>query len=228
MLGLIVNFIAVIAGSSVGLLLKKGISEKIEHAVMIGIGICVVYMGITGLSAEVDTIVILLALAAGAMAGTAMDIDAWLNRMGTKVEKKLVKGDSDSRLTEGMVNFFLMSCTGAYCFMASINAGLGDHEMLLTKSMMDVIVSMMLSSTLGIGVMLAAIPITIYQGILALFAGLIAPILVGDLLDAFGCAGSLLTMVIGINMMGISNIKVANYLPALIFAPLFAWVAMQF
>ena len=226
MVGILIDIAAVIVGSGVGLLLKKGINEKVSKAVMVGIGLCIVYIGITGITSDGNTIVILLALVIGAFIGTTADIDGWLNRVGEKVENRLMKGEGDHKLAKGFVTMTLLSCVGAYAFIASVNAGLGNNEMMLTKAVIDFVVSMMLSSTLGIGVMVSAAAIFAYQTTLALLAGLISPLLLGnaDMLDALSIVGAILTIPLGTNIMGVTDIKIVNYIPAIIVAPILAWI----
>ena len=98
--------------------------------------------------------------------------------------------------------------------------------MILTKAVIDIVVSMMLSSTLGIGVMVSAAAIFVYQTALALLAGLVSPLLLGnaDILDAFSVVGAILTMPLGTNIMGVTDIKITNYIPAIIVAPILAWI----
>lgn len=221
--GLFVDTASIIAGGLIGLLLKKGISKKISDAVMIGIGLCVVFIGITGLDAEVGIIALLLSLVIGAVIGTAVDIDARLNALGARLEKRLIKSE-ENRFAKGFVTFTLLSCTGAYTIMASLNAGLGDSSMLYTKAIIDFVVSIMLGSTLGIGVAFSSIAAFCYQGILMLFSGALAPILSEAMLSGISCVGALLTIPIGTNMMGLSDIKIANYIPAIIAAPFIVWI----
>lgn len=224
MTGLLVDTASIIAGSFIGLLLKKGISKKISDAVMIGIGLCVAYMGLTSLTGDVGTIVLLFSMVIGTLIGTVIDIDARINAFGLLLEKKLVK-DEENKFAKGFVTYTILSCTGAYTIMASLNAGLGDNSMLYTKAIIDFCVSMMLSSTLGIGVMFSCITIFAYQGILALFSGQLSPLLSNEMIGAFSCVGALLTIPLGTNMMGITDIKIANYIPAIIAAPVIAWVS---
>lgn len=225
MSGILIDFITVVAGSSIGLLFKKSISEKISKAVMIGIGLCVVYMGISGITSDANIIVILLSFVIGSAIGTAFDIDGWLNRVGETLEKRFVRNDGESKLAKGCITMTLLSCTGAYALMAGINAGLGNNEMMLTKAVIDFVVSMMLSSTLGVGVMLSAVPILVFQVILAMLADMLSPILVGDMLTAFSIVGAILTIPLGTSLIGVTNIKIANYIPAIFIAPILAWCA---
>lgn len=220
MIVILLDAAIVILGSILGMLFRKGVSETISNAVMIGIGLYVVYVGVTGLSTEVNTIAIMLSLIIGAILGTALDIDGHLNRLGEKLEDKLSTTDSENKLAKGFVSMTMLSCTGAFTFLASVNAGMGNYEMMYTKMVMDIFVSMMLSASLGMGVPFAAMVIFAYQAILALFAELLSPLLVGELLEAFSCVGAILTIPIGTNLVGMSNVKVANYIPAIILAPI--------
>lgn len=223
MAGLLVDAVSIITGSFIGLLLKKGISKKISDAIMIGIGLCVVYMGITGLTGEVGTILLLSSVIIGTLIGTAIDIDARINALGLMLEKKLVK-EEGSTFAKGFVTYTILSCTGAYTIMASLNAGIGDNAMLYTKAIIDLCVSMMLASTLGIGVMFSTVVVFAYQGALALFSGVLSPLLSDEMIGAFSCVGALLTIPLGTNMMGVTDIKIANYIPAIIAAPVIVWL----
>ena len=227
MTGILIDFITVVVGSGIGLLFKKSINEKISKAVMIGIGLCVVYMGISGITSDGNIIVILLSFVIGSAIGTALDIDGWLNRFGETLERRFVRNDGESKLAKGCITMTLLSCTGAYALMAGINAGLGNNEMMFTKAVIDFVVSMMLSSTLGVGVMLSAVPILVFQVILAMLADMLSPILVGDMLTAFSIAGAILTIPLGTSIIGVTNIKIANYIPVIIIAPILAWCATQ-
>ena len=221
--GLFVDAGSIVAGSLIGLLLQKGISKKISDAIMIGIGLCVVYMGISGLTKDVGTILLLFSVIIGTLIGTAVDIDGKVNAFGLFLERKFAKKEDD-RFAKGFVTYTILSCTGAYTIMASLNAGLGDSAMLYTKAIIDFSVAMMLSSTLGIGVMFSCISVSAFQGVLALFSGALSPLLSEQMIGAFSCVGALLTIPIGTNMMGVTDIKIANYLPAVFAAPVIVWI----
>lgn len=225
MTGLLIDVASIITGSLIGLLLKKGISKKISDAMMIGIGLCVVYMGITGLTGDVGTILLLFSVIIGTLIGTAIDIDARINALGLMLEKRLVKEEADNKFAKGFVTYTILSCTGAYTIMASLNAGLGDNSMLYTKAIIDLSVSMMLASTLGLGVMFSAIVVFVYQGALVLFSGGLSPLLSDEMIGAFSCVGALLTIPLGTNMMGLTDIKIANYIPAIFAAPVLMWIS---
>lgn len=220
MLGVIVNSLAVILGSLLGLVFKKGISEKINKAVMVGIGLCIIYIGIDGTLCDANPIVAVISIVAGAIIGTLLDIDKGLNNIGNKLSAKLSKDNKTSTFTEGFVTSSLLFCVGAMAIMGSITAGLtGDNTTLYTKSILDFISAIMLSSTLGIGVLFSFVPLTLYQGAIALCAGFLEPLLSDGAVNALSCVGSLLILALGLNLVGIPKIKVANYLPAVILAP---------
>lgn len=234
MLGVAVNSLAIVAGSLLGLLLKKGISKKISDAVMVGVGLCVVFIGVGGLifdsNVEAISIAAIVSIVAGAIIGTTVDIDKGLNRLGEVVEEKTKsKNSSGTSVAEGFVNASLLFCVGAMAIMGSLSSGLkGDHTTLYIKSILDFTSSIMLTSTFGYGVMFSVVPLTLYQGAIALGASFLAPLLNDGATDAITCTGSIIIIGLALNLIGITKIKVANYLPAIFLSPflyyLFDWI----
>lgn len=225
MLGVIVNAIAVVIGSSIGLLCKKGIPEKYSDAIMKGIALCTLYIGISGSLKGENTIVLIFSMVFGAAAGTALNIDGFLNSVGDRLERKIGKSAEKNTIAQGFVTASLLFCVGAMTLVGSLTAGLtGDNEMLFTKSVLDFISSMMLSVSLGIGVMFASVFVLVFQGAIALMAGLLEPVLSTAAINEIICAGSLMIIGLGLNMLGITKLKVANYMPGLIFAPVVLWL----
>jgi len=225
MLGVLINTITVLIGGTIGTVFKKGIPQKITDALMIGVGLCVVYIGIDGAFKGENTLVLILSVVFGAVVGTLIDIDMWVNRFGKWVEKKFNKGDKKVSIAEGIVTATLLFCVGSMTVVGSLNAGLrGDNEMLITKAMLDAITSVVLASTLGVGVILSAGCVFLIQGGLVLLAGLLGNILTDPAINEMTCAGSVIIIAIGLNLSGLSKFKVANYIPAIIFAPLFTWL----
>lgn len=219
--GVLVNTLTVIIGSSVGLLLKKQIPEKLTGAVMTAIGLCTVAIGITGIIKGENQLVMIISLVLGAIVGTLIDIDGKLSKLGDKLQKKNKKENSEnSTFSQGFVTASLLFCVGAMTIVGSMNAGIsGDNQMLYTKSVLDLISSSMLAASLGIGVMCAAGFVFVFQGALvALSMGL------GSFLSDFAvaeliCAGSVMITALGLNLLNITKIKVANLLPGLVFVP---------
>lgn len=226
MLGVLINTLTVIVGSSVGLLLKKGISEKISKAAMTAIGLCTIYIGIDGALEGNNTLVLILSMVFGTIIGTLIDIDGKIEKVGQFIEGKMKKNNTKGTVAQGFMTGSLLFCIGAMTIVGSLNAGLkGDNELLITKAILDLISSCMLASTLGIGVLFAAVFVLIYQGGLVLLASLLQNILTDSLMIAeITCAGSVMIIALGLNIIGITKIKVANFLPALIFVPLFYYL----
>ena len=221
MLGVIINVITVIIGSCLGLLFKKGIPERISKATMVGLGACTLYIGISGSLCGENVLILIAAVVIGVITGTLVNIDGGINRLAKKVEtvfaKKSGKGVS---LAEGLVSSTLLFCVGSMTVTGSLQAGLtGDSTVLITKACLDLVSSAMLASTLGAGVLLSAVSVLVIQGGLVLLAGFLSPFMGPGAVNEMTCAGSLLIIMIGTNLMGITKIKVADFLPAIVIAP---------
>ena len=221
MFGVIVNVITVIIGSSVGLMFKKGIPQKVSQAAMTGLGACTLYIGISGSLCGENPLILIASMVLGAISGTLLDIDGAINKFAAKVESKFKKDGSDISIAEGIISATLLFCVGSMTVTGSIQAGLtGDNSILITKAMLDLVSSMMLASSLGIGVLLSAVTVFIIQGGLVLLAHMLAPLLSTGAINEMTCVGSLLIVMIGTNLMGMTKLKVADFLPAIIFAPI--------
>ena len=167
MIGVIVNVITVILGSSIGLLFKKGIPERVTKAAMIGLGACTLYIGISGSLVGENTLILIVSVVLGAIVGTLLNIDGAINRLAGKVEEKFKKDGKGVSVAEGLVSSTLLFCVGSMTVTGSIQAGLtGDNSVLITKAMLDLVSSMMLASSLGIGVMLSSVAVFVIQGCL--------------------------------------------------------------
>ena len=217
--GVLVNVLTVLIGSTVGLLLKKQIPEKLTSAVMTAIGLCTVAIGVTGVIKSQNQLVMIISLVLGTIVGTLLNIDGRLTQIGDRLQKK--KGENEkSTFSQGFVTASLLFCVGAMTIVGSMNAGIsGDNQMLYTKSVLDLISSTMLGASLGIGVLCSSVFVLVFQG------GLVAlSMALGSFLSDFAiaeliCAGSVMIIALGLNLIGITKIKVANLLPALVFVP---------
>ncbi|HHU84880.1 MAG TPA: DUF554 domain-containing protein [Clostridiales bacterium] len=221
MIGVIVNVITVIIGSSVGLLFKKGIPERVNKAAMIGLGACSLYIGISGSLKGENVLIMIISVVFGGIIGTALNIDRTITRLAEKVEAKFKKKDANISIAEGLISATLLFCVGSMTITGSIQAGLtGDNSILITKAMLDLFSSLMLASGLGFGVLLSAGAVFVIEGGLVLLAGLISPLMSAGAVNEMTCAGSILIIMIATNLMGITKIKVADFLPAILFAPI--------
>ena len=218
--GVLVNVLTVLIGSTVGLLLKKQIPEKLTTAVMTAIGLCTVAIGVTGVIKGQNQLVMIISLVLGTIIGTLIDIDGKLTKIGDKLQKK--KGENEkSTFSQGFVTASLLFCVGAMTIVGAMNAGIsGDNQMLYTKSVLDLISSTMLGASLGIGVLFSSVFVLAFQG------GLVAlSMALGSFLNDFAvaeliCAGSVMIIALGLNLIGITKIKVANLLPGLVLVPI--------
>ena len=218
MLGVIANTLAVFLGGGLGLLLKKGIPERASHAVMLGLGLCTLYMGIDGALVGEETIVLIVSMALGTMIGTALDIDGKISGLGEKISGRF-KGN----VTEGFMSASLLFCIGAMAIVGAMDAGLrGDNRVYFTKSVLDFFGSFMLASTLGVGVMLSGVSVFVVQGLLVLLAGLLQTALSNQAMVAeLVCCGNVIIIGLGLNLLDVTKLKIANFLPAILLSPLF-------
>lgn len=221
MLGTLVNVATVILGSGLGLLLRKGIPQRLTDSVMKAVALCVIYIGIDGCLEGNKTLVAIISLALGALIGELLKLDDRLNSLGTKIENKVSKnGSGDNTIAKGFVTASLLFCVGAMSIVGSLESGInGNHEILFSKSLLDLISSFILSTTMGIGVMFAAVFVFLYQGLITVLAQFVGPYLSEVVISEMTCTGSILIIALGLNMLGVTKLKIMNYIPA-VFLPI--------
>jgi len=250
--GSIVNALAVIGGSAIGLLIKHFIgtgkrerSKALSDCIFQGVALCVLAIGITGtIKAAVNdqiraaieggyagdvsnpirlvadlagenTLVIIVSVALGALIGQLLNLDRGINRLGERVEK--LARSKFGNVAQGFVSASLLFCIGSMTIVGSLNSGLTcDHSMLYTKSILDFVSSIIFSLSLGIGVMFSAAFVLIFQGSIALLAGWAAPILSIEVITCMSGVGSILIMGLALNMLGVTKLKIMNYMPAIL------------
>ena len=218
MIGVFANTATIIIGSIIGLLIKKGLSERIANAMTTATALAVVYIGIDGMLNGENTLILVLSMVIGGVIGTLLNLDGHLESLGNKIENKFSNGNG--KIADGFVSATLLFCVGAMTIVGSLQSGLsGNHEMLFTKSILDLISSIVLASTLGWGVMLAAVSVFAIQGSIVLLAQAVEPFLSTSVIAEMTCAGSVLILALALNMLGITKIKLMNFVPA-IFIPI--------
>ena len=201
LLGSLVNMLAIFAGCFVGVTLGRFIPERFNSAIEKGIALCVFYIGLDGVLAGSDTLVAILSMV-----------------LGDWVERRFAKKQSKTSISEGFVNASLLFCVGAMAIMGALDSGLtGDHATLYAKSTLDGITSIVYGSTMGAGVALSGVAVFLYQGLITLCASFIAPFLSDVVIAEMKCVGSLLIIGLSFNMLGMTKIKVMNYVPAVFF-----------
>lgn len=221
MFGVLVNVATVIIGSTIGLLFRKMIPQHVTDFIMKGIGLCTIYIGIDGALGGTNPLIAIISMAVGALIGELADLDKHLNHFAGKLEERFKNRDgSGPSIAEGFVTASLVFCVGAMTIVGSLQSGLtGDHSMLITKATLDLVSSLIFAASLGIGVMMAAAFVLVFQGGIVLIAQAAAPFLTDYVIGEMTCVGSILIMALGMNIIGVTNFKVMNYLPA-IFIPI--------
>ncbi|WP_146923296.1 DUF554 domain-containing protein [Alkalibacterium kapii] len=220
--GVFINTLAIFTGSIIGLFVNKGIPLHIEKALMKALALSAIYIGITGLSSGENTIVIILSMVIGVTLGELIKLDKKINQIGDKLEKRFPgKNDSDS-LSKGFVVGSLIMAVGAMSIVGPLESGLsGTHTILLTKSVMDGLTSLILASSMGIGVLFSGVLVFLYQGAITLFASGLDTILTDSMINDINAIGSLLILALGLNILEVTKIKVMNFVPAIVIPILF-------
>ncbi|MCP8617214.1 DUF554 domain-containing protein [Salirhabdus salicampi] len=230
--GAIVNGIGILVGTLLGLFLTK-IPERIKETVMSGIGLTVMLIGLSMAFASDRIIVILLSLLTGAIIGEWLRLEDKLNAFGKWIEEKIQKPNETSTIAQGFVTASLIFVIGAMAVIGALDSGLrNDHEILITKAMIDGFVALVLTTTLGIGVIFSIIPVVLYEGFIALFATQIEKLLpepfLGYFIDDMTATGGLLILAIGLNLLNITKIRIANLLPSILTVGFILYLYHQF
>lgn len=217
MIGTLINVATILLGSLVGLLLRRGIPERLRNAVMQGLGLCVILIGVSGALKTADTMCVILSIVIGGLIGSAVNIEKRLDQLGQLADRKLGGGGSFSK---GFVTASLVFCVGAMAIVGALDSGLnGNHTTLIAKAALDGVSSIFFASALGPGVALSAVAVLVYQGAISLFAGALQPLLTDAIITEMGAVGGLLIVGIGLNMIYDKRLSVGNLLPA-IFIPM--------
>ncbi|MCL2220566.1 MAG: DUF554 domain-containing protein [Chitinispirillia bacterium] len=218
--GTTVNAAAIILGCLAGLLLPR-MPEKMRGVIMQGLGLAILFLGISMGIKTGNFIIVVVSLVAGGVLGSLLKLDDLLQGVGDRLGSMVKRGPGN--VAEGFVTATLIFCVGAMAVLGAVDSGLrGDHTMLYIKSLLDGITAMVLATTLGFGVAFSGAAVFIYQGAVALSAGWITSFLGEEALEAVitevSAVGGVLIAGIGINVLGISKINVVNLLPAIFVA----------
>ncbi|MFJ8237513.1 DUF554 domain-containing protein [Ureibacillus sp. NPDC094379] len=219
LLGSIINAILIILGAIIGRFFQN-IPETMKNTVLSIIGLAVALLGIQMGFESSNFIIIVVSLVVGAAIGEWVDLDKQLNRLGKWIESKFRKKKSDSNIAEGFVTATLIFLIGSMAIIGALDSGLrNEHDVLITKGIIDGFTAIVLSSTLGIGVLLSAFPVFLYQGFIAIFSGVISAYIPEAALDMFikemTATGGVMILAIGLNIAGLTKIRVANLLPGI-------------
>ena len=220
-LGTIVNAGAIVLGSVLGLVLKRGLPEKWQETMMSGIALCIVIIG-TKMALETSNIIItIVSLALGAVLGELANIEGHVEWVGNWLGNRCARGEATAaaRIAEGFVTASLLFCVGAMAVVGSIQDGLaGDHTTLFAKATLDGLISLVLAANLGVGVVLSAASVAVYQGAITLLAGVLEQFVMPVILREITASGGIMIMAIGTNMLKITKIRISNLLPGIVVA----------
>lgn len=235
MLGVIINTLTVIVGSTIGLLAKKAIPKDWSGFIINGMGLVTMYIGISGAFDGENTLIAVISMAVGAVIGLALDIDAKVNNGVEKFESKYIKKSEAGgpSFSEGFITASMLFCVGAMTIVGSLQAGLvGDDTMLITKATMDGISSVFFAASLGIGVLASAAFILVFQGGIVLLAQFVEPFLSDVVIAEMTCVGSLMLIGMALNLLDATKLKIMNFTPAIfmpiVLVPLFDFVSGLF
>lgn len=214
LLGAIVNSAAILVCGAVGLFAGKLLSPRIQKAVTSALALLVMSVAIPGIDDSQKPLVPILSMILGVLIGELLDLDKAVNRFGDWLQRKT---GGRGRITEGFVTGTVVFVIGAMSIMGSLSSGLsGDHTILYSKSVLDGVSALIFASTMGVGVLLSAVPLFLCQGGIALLAALLSPYLAADVVAEINAVGSLLIMAISLNMLGVTKIRVLNLVPAML------------
>lgn len=218
MIATLVNCGVIIVGCIVGLFIKGGIPERFNKIIMNGLALCAMFIGFSGALEGNNTIITIVSMAVGALIGELIDIDKWLNKLGETIQKKLDKGDGkESRIAEGFVNASLLFCVGAMSIVGALQAGLaGNYDTIYAKTVLDGVSSVIFSASMGIGVIFSSVTVLLYQGGITLCASFLSGILSQAVIAEMTAVGSLMIVGLGLNLLEVTDIKIANLLPGIL------------
>jgi len=214
-MGTIINAMAILIGGALGLLFRKRFPERIAQTTLQVLGLFTLVIGLSMAIQGSALILVLVSLAAGAILGEWINIEGRLERLGVWLEKKL--HITEGSPAKGFIYASLLFCVGSMAIVGSITDGLkGDHSILITKAMMDGIISIPFAAGMGYGVLGSSVPVLIYQGSLTLLAWKLQSIFAPEIVRELTSVGGVIVMGIGINILGLKKIRVGNWIPALV------------
>ena len=236
-LGTIVNFLVVLVCGILGMLVKKGVPERISNALKHAMSICVIYIGIDGIlesapdvadekfilsNGFIKVLIMVISMGLGTLIGELIDIDKWINRLGGVLEAKFIKNGEKGKFAEGFVSCSMLFCIGAMTVNGAFQDAIGKSDLLIAKSVIDGIMCFVMASTLGIGCAASSVFVLVYQGLLTLVGLFVADLLPPESIAYISATVSLIVILVGTNILGATKVKTANMTPA-IFLPALIW-----
>lgn len=229
MIGVFSDTAAILLGGTIGFLAKKIIPESWNDIILKGLGLCSIYIGIVGTLDGNNTLILIMSVVFGAMIGEGLKIEQRFHGFAEGVERRFDRNGSKSNFAQGFVTSSLMMCVGALSIVGSLNAGLkGDNTLLFTKTAIDGVGAMMFAASLGMGVIFSSVTVLAFEGAIVLLAGFVAPVLTTEVINEMTCAGSLIIVAMGLNLVADTKLRIMNYMPAvflpIVFCPAAEWI----
>ena len=234
-LGTLINVAGILAGGLFGLLFGKRLTQRFQDTLMSANGICVLFIGISGCLSEMykittsgletsGTMMMIVCFALGALFGELLNLESRFEQFGEWLKRK-TGSEGDTGFVGGFVTASLTVCIGAMAVVGSIQDGtLGDYSTLSAKAVLDLIIIMIMTASFGKGCIFSAIPVALFQGSITLLSTLIEPIMTPHALSNLSLTGNILIFCVGLNLVWGKKIKVANLLPTIVFAVIWAFL----
>lgn len=236
-LGTIVNVLAIVIGSGIGMLCKGGLKERFQQVLMQACGLATMFIGMAGAFEMIFTVedgrirsgatmLVVVSLVLGGLIGELINIEKGLDRVGEKL-RILMRANGDNRFVEGFVTASLVVCVGAMAICGPLEEGLtGNSQTLFIKAILDLVIVAVFASVYGLGVAFSALSVGVYQGLITVFAVFIAPFMSDHLITNLSGVGSVLIFSIGLNLLFPKKIRVGNLLPALLVPVVYEGILM--
>ncbi len=222
--GTLVNAAAIAACGVLGTFVVRNVPERFNEIIVKATGLSILFIGISGALKNEHVMLLILSMVIGSIIGEWIDIDGKMKKCGDALEKKMNFGKGN--FSEAFVTSTILFVTGALAIVGAMNSGFSqDHSMLYAKSILDGVIALVFAGTMGIGVAFSAIPVLIYEGIIAVIAAFVGDFMPTEMITEMGAVGSLLIAAIGFNFLDIKQIKVANMIPAM-FIPCIYFAAL--
>ena len=214
-MGTLINAVAIIIGGALGLLFRERFPGRITQTALHVMGLFILLVGVRMALRGEELIMVLISLALGAMLGEWINIEDRLERFGLWLETRLHLTEQSP--AKGFINASLLFCVGSMAIVGSITEGLnGDRSILVTKAIMDGILSIAFAAGMGVGVLGSALPILLYQGGLTLLASKLQAFFTPSMIGELTAVGGVIVMGIGVNILGLHKVRVGNFIPALL------------
>jgi len=221
MLGTLVNACIVIVGSALGLFLRRELPESLKNLILHAVGLLTISIGITMVTRMHSVVSLAMGLLIGSILGELVDLEHAFEIFAERI-RGFAKGEKT--FVEGMITAFVTFCVGPMTIIGSIEDGLGNPSILLTKSILDCFMAITYASAMGIGVAFSVVPLVLYQGSISLLAHIIKPYISAKVLQDLTACGGLLLIGLGINILGITKIRILNMLPSLLIVSIISYI----